>query len=404
MAAQRIVFLNQAGGPLFREFVRVAGAALGPARYYTADATPVGEGVEVVRAPRYRRDSGSARLLSWSCYMAVVAAKILLRPRRPLLFIVTNPPLAPLIGYLARKVRGQRYVLLFYDMYPEALESFAGLSSRSKLARLWRHCNRLAIRNAEAVITISPDMARTLSQYELTGPGVPSKVHIVPTWVDTAQIRPRAKRENWFAQQHGQVDKLTVLYGGNLGAVHDLSMLPDVAARLQDDPLFHFMVIAEPVARKALEERCAQLKLRNVSFLPLQDEAALPFSLTTADIGLVALAEGGEGVSMPSKTYYLMAAGCALLGFSSLHSDLATLLRQHDCGINVAPHDVNGAVQVLRQWRADPSGLAQCRARARAAAEQYFSRDVCVPRMLAVVQALLHGASGDGPVKEGMRV
>ncbi len=101
---------------------------------------------------------------------------------------------------------------------------------------------------------------------------------------------------------------------GNLGMVHDLTVLPAVAAQLQAYPDVHFVVIGEGAGRKALEAQCARLDLSNLTFLPFQPESALPFSLAMADIGLVALAKGAEGVSMPSKTYYMMAAGSALLG------------------------------------------------------------------------------------------
>jgi len=248
--------------------------------------------------------------------------------------------------------------------------------------------NRIAIRHADGVITISPHLAMTLDQYY--GPGITgSPEMIVTTWVDSERIHPLPKEENWFAHQHGQVGKLTVFYGGNLGTVHDLSMLPQIAYQLREYSDIQFLIIGEGPGREPLKAECVRLGLHNVIFLPLQKEEVLPFSLTTADIGIVALANGAEGISMPSKTYYMMAAGSALLGLSDSDSDLAAVIHDYKCGINIAPGDVDGATQAILQLRNQPIVLQQCRRNARQAAEKHFSRTVCAPVMLEIIQKLL---------------
>jgi glycosyltransferase involved in cell wall biosynthesis len=306
----------------------------------------------------------------------------------PLLFIVTNPPLAPLLGFVAKKLKGQRYVLLFYDVYPEALVRFGGVSDQSVAVGVWRFLNRLAIRNADRVITISPQMARTLLQYCSDVSRRP-QIDIVPTWVDTDRIRPLPKGRNWFATQNGQTGKLTILYSGNLGRVHDLTMLPETADRLRDYSDIHFLIIGEGPGRKSVELQCGRLGLENVSFLPLQDEATLPWSLAAGDIGIVALADGAEGISMPSKTYYMMAAGNALLGLSRHDSELAAVIRDYKCGVNVAPRDVDGVVRAILELRDQPAILQRYRDSAREAAEQHFSLAVGVPKMLELVGELI---------------
>jgi glycosyltransferase involved in cell wall biosynthesis len=382
----KLFILNQGQGPLLREFVEAAAKTIGPVVYATPDrfASPV-ENVRQIRLPRNRNSSAVARLWGWFTFLLVGGLRALFEPGRPVLFIVTNPPLAPVIGYVLKKVKRQRYVLLFYDLYPEALERFAGLSPQSLVARVWRALNRAAVRQADRVITISPGLAQTVAQY------VPlDQVRVIPTWVDTDVIQPRPKTQNEFAARHGRTDQLTVLYSGNLGRVHDLTLLPALADRLRTVPDVHFLIIGEGPGRALLEQACAQASLTNVTFLPLQPEEVLPYSLACGDIALVALAEGGEGVSMPSKTYYLMAAGAALLGLCREGSDLAAVIEAHSCGLHVPPQNVEQAAQAILQMRADPTLLAQYRANARRAAEQQYSRVVCVPQMMTLLQEVLN--------------
>ena len=382
----KVFFLNQGQGPLLREFVEAAAEPIGPVVYASPDRFPQPvEGVRTIGLPRNRNSSAPARLWGWFTFLLLGGLRALIEPGRPVLFIVTNPPLAPLIGYVARKLKRQRYVLLFYDLYPEALERFAGLSPQSVVARMWRAMNRAAVRHADRVITISPQLAQTVAQY------LPlDRVCIIPTWVDTEVIRPLPKAQNEFAAQHDQLDKLTVLYSGNLGRVHDLTLLPALADRLRDVADVHFLIIGEGPGRAPLEQACAQLAVRNVTFLPLQPEDVLPYSLACGDIALVALAEGGEGVSMPSKTYYMLAAGAALLGLCRDGSDLAAVIDAHACGLHVPSHDAAQAAQAILRLRADPQLLGQYRANARRAAEEHYSRAVCVPQMIEVVQEVLN--------------
>ncbi len=162
-----------------------------------------GRGWRTLVMPRNRNTSAPARLFSWAAFVGMAFGRVWGERNRPLLFLVTNPPVSPILGYAAKKLRGQRYVLLFYDIYPEALVRFAGFTDQSLVVRAWRALNRAAIRHADGVITISPQLAHTLSQYT-SGMPSGSTIHIVPMWVDTDWIRPIPKAENPFTRQHGQ--------------------------------------------------------------------------------------------------------------------------------------------------------------------------------------------------------
>jgi glycosyltransferase involved in cell wall biosynthesis len=293
-----------------------------------------------------------------------------------------------MLGLLAGVLRGSRYVLLFYDVYPRALTALTSASPRSPVVRLWHALNRAAVGRAEAVLTISDDLAREVGRYLRPDRG-PRRVDVLPTWVNTSRVRPVPKEENAFAMRHGQAGRLTILYAGNLGAVHDLSLLPDLADSFRDDPGFHFLVVGDGAGRPALQAEVARRKLPNVTWLPPQPEEELPLLLATGDIALVALARGAEGVSMPSKTYFAMAAGSAVFGLSRPGSDLARVIESCECGVNVDPGDSGAACRALHDLAADPERLARCRANARRAAEREFSSDVCVPRLLDLVEKAL---------------
>lgn len=380
-----MLFLNQSAGSMFRDLVLAAVNEFGSIGFCTDDSSLANiEKLKLIRGPRYNNSSFLTRLSTWLRYFVAASLKSLLEPKRPLLFIVTNPPFMPILGWVVNKLKEQRYVLLFYDIYPEALIRFAGISNNSIISRFWRLLNRLAIQNAECTITISPRMLKKLTQYNLGRD--PLRLKIIPTWVDTEQIRPMAKELNPFAQVYGQVNKLTILYSGNIGNTHDLSILAYVAEQLKDYEDIHFMIISSSPGRKSLEIQALRQSLNNMTFLPFQDENVVPFSLACGDIGIAALAIGAEDISMPSKAYFNMAAGSALLGLSSSTSDLAGLIDDYECGINISPEDIHGATEAILKMRNHPELLRRYRENARQAAVQYFSNTVCVPKMLEVLK------------------
>src|SRR5690606_33400647 len=67
--------------------------------------------------------------------------------------------------------------------------------------------------------------------------------------------------------------------------------------------------------------------LPNVTLLPWQDEAVIPYSLATADVALVSLEPGMEGLAIPSKAIYAMAAGSKIVVLAENHNELNNWLR-----------------------------------------------------------------------------
>jgi len=268
------------------------------------------------------------------------------------------------------------------DIYPDLLVRLGRLSEGHIVTRVWRWFDRLMLSRAERVFTLGPCMAEVLRQY-LPGNNGGDRLTVVPTWVDPQAIRPLLKEENPFAIQHGQVGKLTVLYSGNLGLSHDLGTMVEAARRLQDREDIHFMIIG--AGSRWVEIEKAARELPNLTLLPYQPEEVLPFSLAIGDVAVISLDQGFEGVSMPSKTYYMMAAGAAILGLSRRPSDLQMIIEQHQCGINLEPGDVDGFVQAISRFQADARFLEACRRAARRTAEAEFSRAINVRRILEAI-------------------
>lgn len=381
-----LLILNQMAGPMTWELVEDLGKEFGRVALLTGhpDTLAKGDTLEVkqYRAPSYNRGSMPFRSFSWVAYVLRAFLWLWRRPADVPVLLFSNPPILCWMGWLLKKLRGQRYAVMVHDIYPDVLVRVAGYSERQPLIRVWRYLNRHAYENAEVVMTLGEDMATNLEKQfdQVRTPA--GKVEIVYPWVDTEKIKPIPKAENWFAKKYGQVDKLTVMYSGNLGLGHDIETMLAAVKALQNEPQIHFMFIGAGPKWNLVAETIEQEQLANATLLPWQPEETLPYSLACADVFLVSLEPGMQGLAVPSKAIYAMGAGASLLVFASGRNDLANWIEQLQLG-EVVEADAQQVAGRLRALLRDGPYFDRMEDQVRGVAERVFSRRVNAAKFLA---------------------
>ncbi|MDA2910957.1 glycosyltransferase family 4 protein [Nitrospiraceae bacterium AH_259_D15_M11_P09] len=292
-----------------------------------------------------------------------------------LLFIVSNPPFLPLVGYLLRVFCGTPYVILVYDIYPDILIRSGRLTNGCLIARIWRRFNKVMLERAEAVFTIGDVIAKKLTAGFDPRHTPVGRIIVVSNWVDATRIKPIPKEQNAFVERLGLVGKLTILYSGNFGMTHDVETIIAGARLLRSFSDVHFLLIGGGGKWSWAKTIVETEALENVTVLPFVPESQLPLSLAAGDVAVVTLGKGADGLSFPSKTFYSLAAGSALLAIASGSNELARLVHQHECGLIVDSGDAQGMVEAVLRFREDPGFLETCRRRARWAAETYYGRE-----------------------------
>lgn len=373
-----ILFLNQSSGPLFRDLAEDVAAALGPSWLLTGSVVGVRPSasthLRTIAGPSYDRQSDTSRLRSWTTFFFAALRQAWVTPSETLLFIVSNPPFLPLVGLICAVLRAQRYVVLVYDIYPDLLVNFDRLSADGLIARLWRRFNRMVWERSDAVFTIGTVMGRRLEEAFDVSRTRAGRVLVIENWSDVDRIAPVPKHENAFAQEHGQADRITVLYSGNLGETQDLDTLLAAAHRLRDDERVQFLIIGDGSKRSEIDNVVRDERLDNVTLLQPVPEERLAESLSTGDVALVPLARGAEGLSVPSKLYSALAAGSALLVSAAGDSEASRLVSDEACGVRVEPGDVDGMVNAVTSFASCTARLEEYRKRARALALARYSR------------------------------
>lgn len=313
------------------------------------------EGIIPEEITPYDKSSSRKRIFTWLKGSWDIF-RIFRKNKNAELFIISNPPLAPLLPLLLKN----KFSLLVWDIWPDVLVHTKTLSAKHPLVRFWRYLNRKVFVRAEKVFTISEGLAKALEAY------VPrEKIVIVPLWADTNFLKPLPKAENRFLREQGLDGKFVVMYSGNIGNTHPVEKLVDVAAALREHEDIAFIIIGEGGKKELVKKRIAETGVKNVRLLPYQPRETLPYSLAAADIGVITLEVNASQVSVPSKTYSSLAVGVPLLCLAGENSELATLVRTHGVGGIFTPDSVPAIAQWILDLKNDPARREALSRRAR---------------------------------------
>ena len=176
----------------------------------------------------------------------------------------------------------------------------------------------------------------------------------------------------------GLEDKFVFLYAGNMGRPNDLESIIDAAVILKDSPEFHFIFLGNGAKQQWLEKADTNNSLRNINILPPSPRSEQIVFLNACDVALVTLVKKMKGVSMPSRTYNIMAAGKPILAIAEKGSELDQVVNEEEIGWLVEPHDPYALVAAIKELYNHKEDLAGMRERARKAAVSKYSLDVAI--------------------------
>src|SRR5882762_7697737 len=241
------------------------------------------------------------RVLNYLSYVALAVPRALCVPCDAVL-AMTDPPFCGIAGAFVALLKGKPYVYNIRDMYPDMAVG-SSIVEPGLLARIWEKMHRWALRRATRVVVLGEDMrARIVSK------GVDlARVSIVR---DGAEILPlnttlpfpdpevvRAIRGNF---------SFVLLHAGNLGFYGAWNTLITAARSLANEGV-GLVFVGNGAQRAQIAE--ASTGSSNIRFLEFFPASKIPSVLAAADVHVITVKRGLEGVVVPSKMYGILAAG-----------------------------------------------------------------------------------------------
>jgi len=372
--SQADVATNKSGAVEFWSSVELGAFTRGLLRELSTAGRPVKHRFEVAERDYRETTTASARFrLRWRSYVSYVLGlrrRLQQRDRPAVLVVCTNTFYAPAVALRAARRAGVPVVHWVFDLYPDVLVEGGTIREGGVGQRILERATRSTFDGAAANVFLGEHLLRfAVRRYG----AIPRSV-VIPVGADGSLFRaaPPAARPS--------TEPLRILYCGNFGRMHETET---VAALLRDPPApgwtlefrghgHGFRALAAAVAQSAGSPL--------VSFGESLPEAEWTASMKKADIALVTMKRGAEGLVMPSKTYSAMVAGQAILAICPSESDLAATVRAHDAGWVVEPGDVTGLKAVIAAASEDREGVLRKRLNSFHAGHRYYDEAVLAAR------------------------
>ena len=261
--------------------------------------------------------------------------------------LAVSPPLTlGLAGWRVARARRATFVFNVQDVYPDVAVELGMLVNRPVIAAASR-LERFCYDRADAITVLSDDLKDNIGSRV----GDPSKVRVIPNFVDTGWIVP-AERENDYRREFDLSGKFVVMYAGNVGLSQSLDVVIQAASALSYEKDLVFVINGAGARRSELQSMASGLP--NVRFVDMQPQQRLPEVLAAADVHLVPLKRGLARSSVPSKTYSILAGARPLIAAVDENSEIAQLVERAGAGLAIPPEDPEALTKAVRKMVEGP--------------------------------------------------
>lgn len=369
-----------------------------PSARYPRQELRAGVQVRRLRFSSFGKGSIAVRLVAQVLFMVQAMLRAVVTPGPTAILVSTSPPFAGFGGCLLSLVRRVPLVWWVMDINPDQMVTSGRLSARSLVARMFEWMNRRTLLRARDVIVLD----RFMRDRILEKAPVAAKLHVVPPWPHDNVLADIPHDNNPFRRQHGLADSFVVMYSGNHGYSTPLHTLLEAAKRLRHESRLKFVFIGGGVVKKEIDAMVAREAPPNILSLPYQPLADIRYSLSTADVHVVSIANEGVGIVHPCKVYGALAIGRPVIALAPAASYAADILAQHRVGWLIEHGQVDRLTALLRELLVTPkSDLAAMGQAAKEAVRSCYSRDRLLASVCDIIEGMPTGspaATGHGPV------
>jgi glycosyltransferase involved in cell wall biosynthesis len=312
--------------------------------------------INILRLPyiQSERTNFLGRLINFSSFFMVASLRFTRLRNYKAIIVYSNPPVLPLLGALANKFFGNKFVFVCYDVYPEIAEVTKAIHTSSLSSSLMRYVNAIVFRHASRVVAVSQDMKEFLLRHRASI--APGDIEVIPNWYEqatNAHVPSGSISIEWLKNLNSRSDFI-VSYFGNIGVCQDLDTILDAMRLLRDQHNIKFLFAVHGVKVARLVEIVRDEQLDNALVLPYLHGSDFEHALNVSDCFIVSWVDGMQGLAFPSKTYCYMSAGKPIIAVMGLACDLAKELKDNCAGYAVEIGDAARLVAVINELKDNP--------------------------------------------------
>ena len=272
-----------------------------------------------------------------------------------------------IIPFLALFRPTLRFAIWGFDLYPEAIIS-ADIRLPGFVMRLLRWWAGVSYRKCGLIVDIGSCMRKRFLEYNPK-----ARFETIVPW---ALDEPDKIEEQDYTIRHELFGNasLGILYSGTIGWAHQFEEFILLARELRRrNASVSFCFAGQGNKYKDLLNMVTPEDV-NIRFAGFVDEKKLPLRLASADLHMISLCHGWEGVVVPSKFFGSLASGRPLLYCGTPDSCIAEIIQREGLGFIIEKSSIEDIADRLEQLSKDISGLRNIQDATFLFYKKYFSK------------------------------
>lgn len=247
--------------------------------------------------------------------------------------IVTNPAPLLLLFSLISKFFKRKINIIVHDVFPEnTIPAKIFKNHNSFIYRMLKYLFDRAYSQFSTLIVLGRDMKIVIEKkIRLKNIGN-LKIEIIENWADIDEVYPLSQ-DNLIFEKWNVSNKFVFLFAGNLGRTQALEEFFSIIRKVSNS-LLHFVFLGEGALKEKLLKYKEKYNLHNVTIGDSFPRYMQCENLNACHVGIVTLANGMEGLGVPSKSYNIMASGKPILFFGDRNTEISLLVKEHKIGWN----------------------------------------------------------------------
>jgi len=321
------------------------------------------------KRPSFPQSDNMGRLLNSFC-LSIKWFFALLFKQTDVVVFGTDPQFSffmiPFLAFFRPKLR---FTVWGFDLYPEAIIA-DGIKVPGLLLKCLKWWSGISYRRCKLLIDIGSCMRKRFIEYNPK-----ARFETIVPWALDEPEQPETQDNKTRHELFGDAS-LGILYSGTIGRAHQFEEFILLARELRRRKAsVSFCFAGHGNKYKDLKEMVAS-EDSNITFAGFVEEKLLPLRLASADIHMISLRHGWEGVVVPSKFFGSLASGRPLLYCGTPNSCVAEIIQKEGLGYIIEKTAIVEIADRLEELSKDVSGLRAMQETAFSFYKKYFSRKV----------------------------
>lgn len=349
-------------------------------------------GIDIIRLPTVNIGKASRwrRALNFAGFSAACAFRLAITRRQDAVVALTSPPLISWLASLFTRLKGGRLVFWVMDLNPDEAIIAGWLKPDSVVAKLLAALLKSSMQQANKIIVLD-----RFTKQRIVDKGIrESKIEIISPWSHDESVRFDPEGREAFRRRHGLSEKFVVMYAGNHSPCHPLDTVLEAARKLsvRDDIVFCFVGGGSEFSK--VEEFARTNQLENIRWMPYQPQAELSAVLSAADLHVVVMGEGYQGIVHPCKIYNILTIGLPFLYVGPAESHVSEIIKrlpQQDDASSARHGQVDSVAESIvkraeNQMKRESQTEVRATATSPPALAHEFSIHTLLPRFIAQIE------------------